>query len=99
NGKIYIPIFKLLCGQGADITLCNYKGKTPLYTLFQSYNNNTPINPITISLLLTYGAKTIDINNTRNTPLYTIYSSIKFSSNTISLLLQHKANPTLQNSK
>ncbi|RKK92299.1 hypothetical protein BFJ68_g15950 [Fusarium oxysporum] len=99
NGKMYTPVFELLCGRGADATLRNYKGETPLHTLFQSYNDDAPIDPVTVSLLLAHGAKTTDVDDAGNTPLHAACSSVKFGSDTISLLLQHGADPALRNSK
>ncbi|KAJ4025848.1 hypothetical protein NW761_014305 [Fusarium oxysporum] len=96
---MYTPVFELLCGRGADATLRNYKAETPLHTLFQSYNDDAPIDPVTVSLLLAHGAKTTDVDDAGNTPLHAACSSVKFGSDTISLLLQHGADPALRNSK
>ncbi|KAF5602848.1 ankyrin protein [Fusarium subglutinans] len=99
NGKMYTPIFELLCSRGADAALRNYKDETPLHTLFQSYNDDAPIDPVTVSLLLTHGAKTTDVDDAGNTPLHAACSSVKFGSDAISLLLQYGADPVLRNSK
>ncbi|EWG55825.1 hypothetical protein FVEG_13769 [Fusarium verticillioides 7600] len=99
NGKIYTPVFELLCSRGADASLRNYKNETPLHTLFQSSNDDAPIDPVAVSLLLAHGANTTDVDEAGNTPLHAACSSVKFGSDAISLLLQHGADPALQNSK
>ncbi|KAJ9415857.1 ankyrin repeat-containing domain protein [Fusarium oxysporum] len=60
NGKIYTPVFELLCSRGADPSLRNYKDETPLHTLFQSHGDDASIDPVAVSLILAYGAKVTD---------------------------------------
>ncbi|SPJ90373.1 related to ankyrin [Fusarium torulosum] len=70
NEMFYISILKFLCDKGADASIYNEKGQTPLHILFCSTNTSLPIDVATISILLTYGASptTADVNG--NTPVY-----------------------------
>ncbi|KAF5655128.1 ankyrin protein [Fusarium sp. NRRL 25303] len=100
NGTMYNSVFELLYSRGADASLRNHKGETPLHTLFKPnkpYKDAAPIDPVTISLLLAHGAKTTDVDKTGNSPLHVACSSVKFGGDTISVLLQHGADPGLRN--
>ncbi|KAM0228783.1 hypothetical protein ACHAP5_011846 [Fusarium lateritium] len=98
NGKIYTPIFELLCNYGADASLRNYENETPLHTLFQSHGDHIPIDPAAILLLLTHGAKITDANDAGNTPLHLATSNWHFI-DAISLLLEHGADPARRDLK
>ncbi|RBA22510.1 hypothetical protein FPRO05_00857 [Fusarium proliferatum] len=96
NGQIYTPVFELLCSQGADASLRNHKDQTPLHTLFYACNDDTPIDPVLISLLLAHGAKATDIDDAGNTPLQIARLGVRTGSDAFSLLLQHGTGPVLQ---
>lgn len=96
NGKMYTPIFELLCNRGADPSLRNYKGETPLHTLFQSHSDDTPIDTTAISLLLAHGAKVTDVDKAGNTPMHIATRNWHFI-DAVSLLLEHGADPAQRN--
>ncbi|KAJ0143178.1 rRNA methyltransferase 1 [Fusarium oxysporum f. sp. albedinis] len=92
NGKIYTPVFELLCSRGADPSLRNYKDERPLHTLFQSHGDDASIDPVAVSLILAYGAKVTDVDNAGNTPLHIATRNSHFI-DAILLLLEHNAEP------
>jgi ankyrin repeat protein len=98
NGKIYTPVFELLCSRGADPSLRNYKDETPLHTLFQSHGDDASIDPVAVSLILAYGAKVTDVDDAGNTPLHIATRNSHFI-DAILLLLEHNAEPAQKESE
>lgn len=98
NGKMYTPVFELICSRGADASLRNYKDETPLHTLFQSHGDDAPIDPAAVSLLLAHGAKVTDVDDAGNTPLHVATRNWHFI-DAVSLLLEHGADPAQRNLK
>ncbi|KAL7755293.1 hypothetical protein ACKLNR_015050 [Fusarium oxysporum f. sp. zingiberi] len=98
GGKLYTPIFELLCKKGADAGMRNKQGETPLHTLFRRDGSNMPVDAAALTTLLTYGANVTDVDNAGNTPLHVACFNGNFS-DAVTVLLQHGADPTLPNSK
>ncbi|KAK6709500.1 hypothetical protein SNK04_010446 [Fusarium graminearum] len=98
NGKMYTPIFELLCSRGADASLRNYKDETPLHTLFEAQGDDAPIDPAIISLLLAHGAKVTDVDDAGNTPLHLATRSWHFI-DAVTFLLDHGADSARLNLK
>ncbi|KAL9562028.1 hypothetical protein ACKAV7_013951 [Fusarium commune] len=98
NGKLYTPIFELLCEKAADAGIRNKQGETPLHTLFRRDGTNVPVDAVAVSTLLAHGANATDADHAGNTPLHVACFNVNFS-DAVSVLLQHGADPALRNSK
>jgi ankyrin repeat protein len=102
HDKLYTPIFQLLCARGADASIRNNEGQTPLHTLFRlndngrSFTHKTPVDRATISTLLAHGATATDADNVGDTPLHIAAANLRWT-DAVSYLLQHGADPARQN--
>ncbi|KAF5553649.1 hypothetical protein FMEXI_2298 [Fusarium mexicanum] len=68
NGGVFMPVFKILCEKGADASIRNNQGETPLHKIFAIANGT--IDKQIFSLLLAHGAKINDIDHAGDTPLH-----------------------------
>ncbi|KAF5678240.1 hypothetical protein FCIRC_6523 [Fusarium circinatum] len=68
NGGVFMPVFETLCEKGADASMQNNQGETPLYKFFAIANGTT--DKQILCLLLAHGAKINDIDHVGNTPLH-----------------------------
>ncbi|KAM0186535.1 hypothetical protein ACHAPI_011664 [Fusarium lateritium] len=94
-------IFEILFKRGADATLRNNKGETPLHTLL-GYDcwENIEVDTTAITILLIHGVKITDVDIEGNTPLHVAARKVRFLS-TFSFLLDQGGDTALyiQNSK
>ncbi|CAG7562027.1 unnamed protein product [Fusarium equiseti] len=105
---LFAPVFTFLCDRGADASIRNNKGQTPLHTLlkvekdeirrYTCFESEFVLDTSAVLTLLAHGASATDADNDGNTPLHFIAEILNYS-NGLSLLLEHGADPTLQNEK
>ncbi|KAF5985647.1 hypothetical protein FCOIX_2001 [Fusarium coicis] len=95
NGEVFIPVFETLCDKGADASIRNNQGETPLYNMLASADGT--INKQIISLLLAHGAKINDINNAGNSPLQIAARRLD-DHDVIAFLVKQGADTTIGNS-
>ncbi|KAM0545772.1 hypothetical protein ACHAPJ_011196 [Fusarium lateritium] len=93
----HTAIFELLCERGADASIRNNKEETPLYTLIR-HSALIEINTATIPILLSYGAKSTDVDNAGNTPLHIAAENLH-RLDVVSLLLEQGADASIRNAK
>ncbi|KAH8803029.1 ankyrin repeat-containing domain protein [Xylogone sp. PMI_703] len=91
-----IPEF--LCENGADVSLKNKKGETPLHCLGFCVFENEPVDSTLISLFLAHGANVNDADMDGNTPLHLAAINLQ-QVKTVEFLLSQGANPNGKNSK
>ncbi|KAF4416164.1 ankyrin [Fusarium acutatum] len=68
NGEASMPAFETLCGKGADASIQNNRGDTPLHNMLASVDGT--IDKQILSLLLAHGAKINDLSRAGNSPLH-----------------------------
>ncbi|RBR23433.1 uncharacterized protein FIESC28_03812 [Fusarium coffeatum] len=108
HDALYAPVFTFLCERGADASIRNHKGQTPLHSLFkldgieshyETSNERAPVMDTTAILtLLAHGANVTDADDDGNTPSHLVADTLCYG-NAASLLLDHGADPARQNSK
>lgn len=105
--KMYTPIIQLLCARGADASIQNTEGQTPLHTLFRledcgdyrdHFCKKNSVDAVTVSTLLAHGASPADIDMAGDTPLHIAAANLEWA-DVVSLLLVHGADPALPNLK
>jgi ankyrin repeat protein len=94
NGEVFVPVFETLCDKGADASIRNDQGETPLHIMLATADGT--INKQTISLLLAHGAKINDIDNAGNTPLHITARRLDHQ-DVIAFLIEQGADVTLRN--
>ncbi|KAI6765971.1 hypothetical protein HG530_007041 [Fusarium avenaceum] len=97
QGKQHTAVFELLCSRGADSSIRNKKGKTPLHTLFSS-NRFIEAGTGIIPVLISYGADANDVDDAGNTPLHTAARNL-LHLDAVSSLLEQGADVALRDAK
>ncbi|SPJ87844.1 related to ankyrin [Fusarium torulosum] len=98
NEVFYTSILKFLCDKGADASICNEKGQTPLHILFCSTHTSLPINVAAVSILLTYGASPTTADVDGNTPVH--LAAVRLESvDAMSFLLENGGDASQRNLK
>ncbi|KAJ9415848.1 ankyrin repeat-containing domain protein, partial [Fusarium oxysporum] len=96
-GKSSGQIFKALCDKGADSSIHNNHGETPLHSMFSSDGTDETIDKQILSLLLAHGAKVNDIDHAGNTPLHITARRLDYH-NIMSFLIEQGGDATIGNS-
>ncbi|KAH7195292.1 ankyrin repeat-containing domain protein [Fusarium oxysporum] len=98
-------IINLLCARGADASIRNAEGQTPLHALFRledggNYRDyfckKNSVDTATVITLLAHGASPADIDKAGDTPLHIAAANLEWA-DVVSLLLVHGADPALPN--
>jgi ankyrin repeat protein len=97
QGEQHTAIFEFLCSRGADSSIRNKKGKTPLHTLFSS-NRFIEAGTGVIPVLISYGAEANDVDDAGNTSLHTAARNL-LHLGAVSSLLEQGADAALRDAK
>ncbi|EXK30503.1 hypothetical protein FOXG_16954 [Fusarium oxysporum f. sp. lycopersici 4287] len=97
NGEVFRPNFQSLCDKGADSSIHNNHGETPLHSMFSSDGTDETIDKQILSLLLAHGAKVNDIDHAGNTPLHITARRLDYH-NIMSFLIEQGGDATIGNS-
>ncbi|KAF4434176.1 hypothetical protein F53441_13729 [Fusarium austroafricanum] len=97
EGKLYSPIIKILCNEGANAGIRNKKGETPLHNFLSNRSHEHPFDTDAMATLLAHGAKVTDADEKGDTPLHIVVMDLR-QLDAVSFLLQRGANPATRNS-
>ncbi|KPM42324.1 hypothetical protein AK830_g4197 [Neonectria ditissima] len=89
-GKEYTKVFKFLCNRGADASLRNNEGETPLHRLCYCTHGGMPIGAAAKAIVLEHGAKTTDADADGKTPLHHAARNLN-NADAVDFLLAHGA--------
>ncbi|RKK80135.1 hypothetical protein BFJ71_g16015 [Fusarium oxysporum] len=95
NGEVFMPVLETLCDKGADASIRNNRGETPLHKVLASTDGT--IDKQIIFLLLTHGAKINNIDHAGNTPLHIATRRLDHHG-VIAFLIEQGADATIGNS-
>ncbi|RBQ75507.1 hypothetical protein FVER14953_13771 [Fusarium verticillioides] len=95
NGEVFVPVFETLCDKGADASIRNNQGETPLHNMLATADGT--FSEQIISLMLAHGTKINDINNAGNTPLHIAARRLD-DHDVIAFLVKQGADTTIGNS-
>ncbi|CAG7562028.1 unnamed protein product [Fusarium equiseti] len=95
-GKQHTPILRFLCDRGADASIRNVYGETPLRLLFKRGWGHSPVDTMAIETLLAHGAKPTDTDVYGNTALHYAAWFPPFSE-AVSCLIKHGADVKIRN--
>lgn len=76
TGKEHTAVLKLLCDRGADASLRNKRGETPLHMLCRPIEDGFPIERDAMALLLDRGARATDGDLLGSTPLHHVAGNL-----------------------
>ncbi|KAF5602854.1 uncharacterized protein FSUBG_7494 [Fusarium subglutinans] len=96
NGGVFMPVFETLFEKGADASIHNNQGETPLHKVFAIANGT--IDKQILSLLLAHGAEINDIDHARNTPIHIAARRLD-NHDAIAFLIGQGADATISNLK
>ncbi|KAF5720968.1 hypothetical protein FMUND_3871 [Fusarium mundagurra] len=96
NGEVFMPIFETLCDKGADASIRNHQGETPLHNMLSTADGT--IDKQIISLLLAHGVKINDVDHAGNTPLHIAARRLDHH-DVIAFLIEKGADATIGNLK
>jgi len=105
---VFAPVITFLCDRGADASIRNNKGQTPLHTFlkvheaemhrYTCFEEEFVLDTSAVVTLLAHGARITDTDHDGNTPLHLVSEILNYS-NGVSFLLDHGADPSKQNGK
>ncbi|RGP69234.1 hypothetical protein FLONG3_7870 [Fusarium longipes] len=95
NERYCTSVLEFLCDRGADASMCNNKGQTPLHVL--CCNTSLPVSVAAVSILLNHGANPTTADIDGNTPVH--LAALRLDSiDTMAFLLDNGGDPAQLNS-